>query len=382
MYGKKNYRREYENTMKAMILVPILMKDITLVLIVGTIVMEGGEFWRAKQESRGRLSYNSIKIISFFPSNSYLCFEIYFKEIKLFSLGFIEHRDHFTFLKSLGTDLERRYFIGFNPIYCAIPRVDDYDFNSANCVSYVLGVEDRRSMGKEFGPILEDLSISLSLNPFSLCYDVSLEELKWLVKERTESERLDCYCVRLIHCSEGLIEILPYSAKSVLLFLIYFWHPNISVPLFHKSRSSSFENGRLVFRNCMIDLFTCELVVDIDHTLKYAFLEKQLLTLVDKHDALFAYPLLSLECLDDFHSIVPFNAPLSNIARVLWFLRRMDSRTNSFKGRADGMTRDTQETVELLQGQVTRAMARRMEEEHQRKIVVFEKMIEDSAWQK
>ncbi|KAI5682527.1 hypothetical protein M9H77_03755 [Catharanthus roseus] len=42
-------------------------------------------------------------------------------------------------------------------------------------------VEGRRSMEKELGPILEDLSISLSLNPSSLCYDVSLKELKSLL---------------------------------------------------------------------------------------------------------------------------------------------------------------------------------------------------------
>ncbi|KAI5677882.1 hypothetical protein M9H77_08832 [Catharanthus roseus] len=33
-------------------------------------------------------------------------------------------------------------------------------------------------MEKELGPVLEDLSIGLSLNPSSLCYEVSLEELK------------------------------------------------------------------------------------------------------------------------------------------------------------------------------------------------------------
>ncbi|KAI5672122.1 hypothetical protein M9H77_12486 [Catharanthus roseus] len=115
--------------------------------------------------------------ISFFPSNSYLCFEIYFKEIKLFSLVFIEHRDRLTSLNSLGTYLEKRYFIEFNSISCAIPRVDDYDFNITNCVSCVLGVQDRRSMEKELSTILEDLLISLSLNPSSLCYEVSLEEL-------------------------------------------------------------------------------------------------------------------------------------------------------------------------------------------------------------
>ncbi|KAI5682375.1 hypothetical protein M9H77_03603 [Catharanthus roseus] len=126
-------------------------------------------FGEPSKNQEGRLDDNSIKTLSFFPSNYYLCFKIYFKEIKLFSLVFIEHGDHFTFLNALGTYLERRYFIEFNSISCAIPRVDEYDFNIANCVTYVLGVDNRRSMEKELGPILEDLSISLSLNPSSLC---------------------------------------------------------------------------------------------------------------------------------------------------------------------------------------------------------------------
>ncbi|KAI5653524.1 hypothetical protein M9H77_30711 [Catharanthus roseus] len=93
--------------------------------------------------------------------------------------GYHEHGDHFTFINSLGTYLERRYFIEFNSLSCAIPRDDDYDFNIANGISYVLRVEVRRSMEKVLGPILEDLSISLSLNPSSLCYedDISLVEL-------------------------------------------------------------------------------------------------------------------------------------------------------------------------------------------------------------
>ncbi|KAI5681498.1 hypothetical protein M9H77_02726 [Catharanthus roseus] len=78
-------------------------------------------------------------------------------EIKLFSLVFIEHGDNISFLNSLGTYLERRYFIEFNSISCEIPRVDEYDSDIANCVSCVLRVDDRRSMEKELGPILEDL---------------------------------------------------------------------------------------------------------------------------------------------------------------------------------------------------------------------------------
>ncbi|KAI5669021.1 hypothetical protein M9H77_18874 [Catharanthus roseus] len=42
-------------------------------------------------------------------------------------------------------------------------------------------IKDGRSMEKDLGPILEDLSMTLSLNPSSLCYEVSLEELKSLL---------------------------------------------------------------------------------------------------------------------------------------------------------------------------------------------------------
>ncbi|KAI5681499.1 hypothetical protein M9H77_02727 [Catharanthus roseus] len=59
-----------------------------------------------------------------------------------------------------------------------------------------------------------------------------------------------------------------------------------------------------------------------------------------------------------------FNASISNVARLLWLFERMDSRKTLFKREVDGMTRDVQETVELLQDQVTKVMARRMEEEH------------------
>ncbi|KAI5667744.1 hypothetical protein M9H77_17597 [Catharanthus roseus] len=61
-------------------------------------------------------------------------------------------------------------------------------------------------------------------------------------------------------------------------------------------------------------------------------------------------------------------------------LRRMDLRMNSFKGGADGMPQDVEGTIELLQGLVTRAMARRMEKEHRGKIAIFKKIIQDLAW--
>ncbi|KAI5681288.1 hypothetical protein M9H77_02515 [Catharanthus roseus] len=47
------------------------------------------------------------------------------------------------FSASLGTLLEKKQFIELNSISCAIPRVDEYYFNIANYVSYVLGIEDK-----------------------------------------------------------------------------------------------------------------------------------------------------------------------------------------------------------------------------------------------
>ncbi|KAI5662946.1 hypothetical protein M9H77_22269 [Catharanthus roseus] len=70
-----------------------------------------------------------------------------------------------------------------------------------------------------------------------------------------------------------------------------------------------------------------------DYEICYLWNSYGVAMLVDKLNALFVYSLLNLECL------------------------------------------------ELLQGPVTRAMVRRMEEEHQRKIAIFKKMIQDFAWQ-
>ncbi|KAI5653976.1 hypothetical protein M9H77_31163 [Catharanthus roseus] len=72
--------------------------------------------------------------------------------------------------------------------------------------------------------------------------------------------------------------------------------------------------------------------------------------LVDKPNALFAYSLISLEYLGSFHSIVPFNTSMSNVVRFLLLFEAMDSRTNHFKGGAEGMTHDAQRIIELLRG--------------------------------
>ncbi|KAI5672337.1 hypothetical protein M9H77_12701 [Catharanthus roseus] len=497
-------------------------------------------FGEPSKNQEERLSYNSIKTISFFHFNSYLCFEIYFKEIKLFSLIFIEHGHHFTFLNSLGTYFERRYFIEFNSISCAIPRVDDYDFNIANCVSCVLAVEDRSSIEKELGPILEHLAISVSLNPSSLCYEVSLEELKSLLDSYIFQVSLigdmciiafkgnlfllvpsmsnflsshfsledplmgsnvmfgpSCYgfsnlddtsfvelnlivfgngvfelnlknliekhfvysiaFIDLLFKDEALNESIVQNTKScvkienqslgatllysltfkkfldelnfrrelkvpqVLMlnqefpllnsFLKLFWKNLHQIFLFYylpfkeifwkhdlgKEQNNTFNyasfwrilvNFEWLFNSPFWSFLALKFFVYTSFSYRRPFKEICYLwnfygveTLADKLDALFAYSLLSLKCLGNFHSVVPFNASISNVAHLLWLLEGMDSRMNPFKGEVDDMTQDAQETIELLQGLVTRAMARRMGEEHPRKIAIFKKMIQDLAWQ-
>ncbi|KAI5681709.1 hypothetical protein M9H77_02937 [Catharanthus roseus] len=107
-------------------------------------------FEDSSKDEGGKLSYKYIKTISSFPSNSYLSFEIYFKEIKLFSLVFMENEYQFYFLNSLGILLEKKQFIEFNSISCETPRVDEYHFNIANYASCMLGIEDKgRSLEKE-----------------------------------------------------------------------------------------------------------------------------------------------------------------------------------------------------------------------------------------
>ncbi|KAI5672256.1 hypothetical protein M9H77_12620 [Catharanthus roseus] len=81
------------------------------------------------KDEGGKLAYKSIKTINFLSSNSYLSFEIYLKEIKLFSLVFMENGYQSHLLNSLRTLLGMKEFIEFNSNPCVIPRVDEYHFN-------------------------------------------------------------------------------------------------------------------------------------------------------------------------------------------------------------------------------------------------------------
>ncbi|KAI5681695.1 hypothetical protein M9H77_02923 [Catharanthus roseus] len=192
----------------------------------------------------------------------------------------------------------------------------------------IVGVEGRRGIEKKLGPILEDLSISLSLNPSSLCYEVSLEELKSL---------LDSYNLQMsligdmfIIAFEGNLSLLGLSMTNLLSSHFSLEDPLMSSSTtfdpscygFGKLNATSLvelniigfalEFGRnslqhvctitstrgkrhtmewkgqelnayyvILVGDCMYTLFTYELVLDIDHMLKYssscAFLEKQLM---------------------------------------------------------------------------------------------------------
>ncbi|KAI5664036.1 hypothetical protein M9H77_23359 [Catharanthus roseus] len=80
----------------------------------------------SKDEGR-KLAYKSNNTINLFPSNSYL---------------------------------EKKQFIEFNSIFCAIHRVDEYHFNIVNYASCVLGVEDPMvSSGAKFDPSLYNIGV-------------------------------------------------------------------------------------------------------------------------------------------------------------------------------------------------------------------------------
>ncbi|KAI5676313.1 hypothetical protein M9H77_07263 [Catharanthus roseus] len=97
-----------------------------------------------------------------YEHNPYDCYEKdLFKEIKLFSLVFMENGYQFYFPNSLGNLIQKKQFIEFNSNSCAIPRVYKCHFNISNYVSYVLGIEDKgRNMEKELGNFLKDLPIN------------------------------------------------------------------------------------------------------------------------------------------------------------------------------------------------------------------------------
>ncbi|KAI5663240.1 hypothetical protein M9H77_22563 [Catharanthus roseus] len=77
--------------------------------------------------------------------------------------------------------------------------------------------------------------------------------------------------------------------------------------------------------------------------------------------------------LEIVHIIPPLVNTISNFARLLWLFEGTNSRTNLFKGEADGMTQDKHEnmgsfkgSVTSFQGPVIRSRARKIEEETQR----------------
>ncbi|KAI5663397.1 hypothetical protein M9H77_22720 [Catharanthus roseus] len=167
----------------------------------------------------------SLKTINFFPFSSYLSFEIYFKEIKLFSLVFMANGYQFYFFNSLGNLLKKKYFIEFNFLSCVIPRIHEYYDNVANYASCMLGIEDEgRSMEEELGTILEELPIRFILNPSLMCYEVSFVKLKFF---------LESYLSHVSICSisfgGGLFLVVSYASRCL------FSHAFLEDSLLHSS---------------------------------------------------------------------------------------------------------------------------------------------------
>ncbi|KAI5652872.1 hypothetical protein M9H77_30059 [Catharanthus roseus] len=195
----------------------------------------------------------------------------------------------------------------------------------------IVGVEDR-SMEEDLGPILEDLSISLSLNPPSLCYEVSLEELKSLLDSYTFQEFSPTY---LYHNINGRKEIYHIGVRrprrkcwrktNIMLWRFdneFFFKPIPLLPCVSFKELKLFLELNafcvILVGNFMVNHFTCELVHNIDHILKYsspcAFLEKQLWVSIARikpsyHD---------LELLHDNFLFDRLNANVSTSCASMW----------------------------------------------------------------
>ncbi|KAI5667182.1 hypothetical protein M9H77_17035 [Catharanthus roseus] len=193
-------------------------------------------FEDSSKDEEGKLAYKSIKTISFFPSNSYMSIEIYVKEIKLFSLVFMENRYQFYFLNSLGTLIEKKQFVEFNSISCAIPRVNECHFNIANYVSYMLGIEDKgRNTEKKLCNFLKDLHIN----------DTSIVDpnivglkLKCALIDVLHDESIGKYVEQL----EYVLPILGVFMRIINGFILFIQH----VIFLSKQIASVSENGQLV----------------------------------------------------------------------------------------------------------------------------------------
>ncbi|KAI5681843.1 hypothetical protein M9H77_03071 [Catharanthus roseus] len=169
----------------------------------------------SSKDEGGNLLYKSIKTINFLCSNSYLSFEIYFKDIK----------------------------------------VDECHFNIANYVSYVLRIEDKaRNMERELGKFLKDFThkwcfdilhdkhlgkfienvgyVSSFLDTFMENHNdfVPLQQLMPFVSGQVE---LSCNEQKLSNLLiKGLIDLIQYLPKNTsfdeepLLTILKFWHSN------------------------------------------------------------------------------------------------------------------------------------------------------------
>ncbi|KAI5674118.1 hypothetical protein M9H77_14482 [Catharanthus roseus] len=357
------------DTMKAMIMVPILMKDMTLVLTVG-MMMEGGgyafygnrsygdelmNFGEPSENQEGRLGYNSIKTICFFPSNSYLCFKKKdgFGVLKVCHRVFVETALRKDFLELLSKNFVEKHLCYFKTII-EIHWKDDFldGLLVPNENSLVISMKHDCS-----GTLLHHL-------PFK-------EFLKKFVYEGKFGKSQDFTNKQSYTFFE---EFLGFMSKSS-------WKKGLS---------------NLVLDNLFV--FNSPLGLYVDNILEPSFVFTSPCELKSSWNfkknfdwMRFHYVVIHESLLKDLENeSLNFHVPFKEIKSYMmgihgWVLEfekdeSTDLRTNPFKGRTDSMTRGGQETVELMQGPITRAKAKRMEEEYKGEVALFETMLQDLAW--
>ncbi|KAI5680975.1 hypothetical protein M9H77_02202 [Catharanthus roseus] len=213
-YGVENLKGQGQRQGQAKVkfMEPSIIEESTKVKeLPQTIIAAKESFEDSCKDEGEKLAYKSIKIINFFPSNFYLCFEIYFKEIKLFSLVFMENGYQFYFLNSLGTLLEKKQFIEFNYISCAIPRVDKYHYN--------LVVPSTYKCVSSYNSLKNQLVISDNIDVPS-CFRCELVHEDSIVDLEVVRSRLDCELFDVFH--DNFKEKFAGNRDSILSFFEIF----------------------------------------------------------------------------------------------------------------------------------------------------------------
>ncbi|KAI5672485.1 hypothetical protein M9H77_12849 [Catharanthus roseus] len=217
------------------------------------------------------------------------------------------------------------------------------------------GIEDQgKSSEKELRIIHEHITISFSLNPLSLCHEVSLRELEMLLVAYTShvcmfeelcAISLDRNIFLLVPCM--LKCLTPYDSLANQLM------PNVFKYL---SSHASFVN-HLIPSEAKLDLIFFEL----ENLHDDSFIEPK----VVENGVACAVLMFFMLGLRESHLIIiaSFNASASNVACLLWLFEGLDPMKNPFKERGYGMTQDEHENMEIFQGPAKRSMARKIEEE-------------------